>query len=130
MAMANKDIISKLILRSNKTTIQTLVRNFNIEQLGYIYPDIIEDEFKVKRGTSSFGEAVSNLFSEYKVNKVRLEELSYIIKTSLQKYRLHYSIDVKREHMKIHNESVDEFRELNKPLAKFVRLSNKVLKST
>ena len=123
-----KTIIEQLIKRSNKTTIQTLVRNFDIERLGYMYSDIIEHAFGVKKGTCSFGIAVSNLFKEYKVNKVRLVELDYIIKTSLSKYKLHYSIEVKRDQMNIHNNAVDEFRELNKPLDKFVRLANKTLK--
>lgn len=123
-----KTIIEKLINRSNKTTIQTLVRNFDIERLGYMYSDIIEDSFGVKKGTCSFGIAVSELFEEYKVNKVRLVELDYIIKTSLSKYKLHYNIEVKREQMDIHNNAVNEFRKLNKPLDKFVRLANKTLK--
>lgn len=123
-----KELIEKLIKRSNKTTIQTLVRNFSIEQLGYLYPDIIEDAFNVKKGTSSFGAAVSEVFKDYKVNKIRLEELDYIIKTSLSKYKLHYSVEEKRKQMQIHNQAVEEFRELNKPIAKFVRFANKTIK--
>lgn len=122
-----KNLIEKLIKRSNKTTIQTLVRNFSIEQLGYLYPDVIEDYFNVKKGTSSFGEAVSEVFKDYKTNKIRLEELDYIIKTSLSKYKLHYSVEEKRKQMQIHNQAVEEFKELNKPTVKFVRLVNKTL---
>lgn len=122
-----KELIEKLIKRSNKTTIQTLVRNFSVDQLGYLYPDIIEDAFNVKKGTSSFGAAVSEVFKDYKVNKIRLEELDYIIKTSLSKYKLHYSVEEKRKQMHIHNQAVEEFRELNKPIAKFVRLANKTI---
>lgn len=120
-----KEIIEKLIKRSNKTTIQTLVRNFSVDQLGYLYPDVIEDAFSVKKGTSSFGVAVSEVFKDYKTNKIRLTELDYIIKTSLSKYKLHYSVEEKRKQMQIHNQAVDEFRELNKPIAKFVKLANK-----
>ena len=123
-------IIIELIKRSNKTTIQTLVRNFDIERLGYMYADIIEDAFNVKKGTASFGEAVSNVFEAYKVNKVRLAELDLIIKQSYSKYRLHYSVDVKREQLKIHNDAVEEFRILNKPLIKLVSLANKTIKTT
>jgi len=121
-------VIKKLVLRSNKTTIQTLVRNFNIEQLGYLYPDVIEDSFNVKKGTSSFGQSVSDLFSEYKVNKIRLSELDIIISTSISKYKNHYSIDVKKEQLEIHNSAVEEFRQLNAPLSSFVRECNKLLK--
>ena len=121
-------LIERMIDRSNKTTIQTLVRNFDIERLGYMYADIIEDHFGVKKGTASFGEKVSEIFSDYKVNKIRLAELDYIIKTSLSKYKLHYSLEVKREQMKIHNEAVAEFTELNKPMGLFVRHCNKYLK--
>ena len=121
--------IEKLILRSNKTTIQTLVRNFDIERLGYLYSDIIEEDLNVKKGTSSFGIAVSNVFSEYKVNKIRLSELDLIIKNSLSKYKLHFSIEEKRKQMNIHNNAVEEFKELNKPLEKFVRLANRTLKT-
>ena len=123
-------IIIELIKRSNKTTIQTLVRNFDIERLGYMYADIIEDAFNVKKGTASFGEAVSNVFEAYKVNKVRLAELDLIIKQSYSKYRLHYSVDVKREQLKIHNDAVEEFRILNKPLIKLVSLANKTINHT
>jgi len=70
--------IESLIKRSNKTTIQTLVRNFDIERLGYMYSDIIEDAFGVKKGTASFGVAVRELFSDYKVNKIRLSELDLL----------------------------------------------------
>lgn len=122
-----KELIEKLIKRSNKTTIQTLVRNFSVDQLGYLYPDIIEDAFGVKKGTSSFGVAVSKVFKDYKTNKIRLEELDYIIKTSLSKYKLHYSVEEKRKQMQIHNQAVEEFRELNKPIAKFVKLANKTM---
>jgi hypothetical protein len=124
-----KTVIEELLKRSNKTTVQTLVRNFNIEQLGYMYADVIEDAFGVKKGTSSFGVAVSNLFSEYKVDKIRLTELDYIIKTSLQKYKIHYSLDEKRKQMNIHNTAVDEFTELNKHLGKFTRFANKFYKN-
>lgn len=122
-------LIERMIDRSNKTTIQTLVRNFDIERLGYIYADIIEDAYGVKKGTASFGEKVSDVFSDYKVNKIRLAELDRIIKTSLSKYKLHYSIDVKREQMAIHNEAVAEFTELNKPLSLFTRRCNKYFKT-
>jgi len=126
--MNNSILISKMIKRCNPTTIQTLVRNFDIERLGYMYADIIEDAFNVKKGTSSFGECVSIIFAEYKVNKIRLSELDLIIKQSLSKYKLHYSIDVKREQMKIHNEAVEEFKILNNPLSKFVKFANKEFK--
>lgn len=122
-------IIESLIKRSNKTTIQTLVKNFDIERLGYMYYDVIEDSFNVKKGTSSFGEAVSNLFNEYKVNKIRLAELDIIMKNSMSKYKLHNSVDVKREQMEIYNNAVDEFKALNQPLALFVRRCNKILKN-
>ena len=122
-------IIEFLIKRSNKTTIQTLVKNFDIERLGYMYYDVIEDSFNVKKGTSSFGEAVSNLFNEYKVNKIRLAELDIIMKNSMSKYKLHNSVDVKREQMEIYNNAVDEFKALNQPLALFVRRCNKILKN-
>ena len=121
--------IQTLIKRSNKTTIQTLVRNFDIERLGYMYADVIEDAFNVKKGTASFGIAVSELFSAYKVNKIRLVELDLIMKNSMSKYKLHYSIEVKRENMKIYNDAADEFKMLNNPLSVFVKECNKVLKS-
>jgi len=120
-------IIKSLIKRSNKTTIQTLVRNFDIERLGYLYSDIIEDNCNVKKGTASFGEAVSNLFSDYKVNKIRLTELDLMMKNAMSKYKIHYSIDVKREQMKVYNAAVDEFKSLHEPLSLFVRRCNKIL---
>lgn len=123
------EIIKSLIKRSNKTTIQTLVKNFDIERLGYLYYDVIEDAFNVKKGTASFGEAVSNLFSDYKVNKVRLSELDFIMRRSLSKYKFHYSLELKREQMIIYNAACDEFKQLNKPLASFVRKCNIVLKN-
>ena len=121
--------IETLIRRSNKTTIQTLVRNFDVERLGYMHADVVEDIFNVKKGTASFGIAVSELFSEYKVNKIRLAELDIIMKNAMSKYKLHYSIEVKREQMKIYNDAADEFKTLNRPLTLFVRLCNKILKS-
>ena len=122
-------IIESIIRKSNKTTIQTLVRNFDIERLGYIYSDVIEEAFNVKKGTTSFGIAVSDLFSDYKVNKIRLSELDLIMKNAMSKYKLHYSIDVKRENVKIYNEAAEEFKTLNKPLSIFVRECNKTLKT-
>ena len=121
--------IESLIKRSNKNIIQTLVRNFDIERLGYMYADVIEDSFNVKKGTSSFGEAVSNLFNEYKVNKIRLAELDIIMRNSMSKYKLHYSTGVKSEQMEIYNNAVDEFKILNQPLALFVRRCNKIIKN-
>lgn len=122
-------IIEKIILRSNKATIQSLVSSFDIERLGYMYADIIEDACNVKKGTASFGAAVSDLFADYKVNKIRLAELDRIMRTSMSRYKLHYSVDVKREQMEIYNAAADEFKTLNRPLSLFVRRCNKILKS-
>lgn len=127
--MKMKEIVKKLVLKSNKTTIQTLVRNFDIERLGYMFPDIIESEYNVRRGTCSFGISVSEVFSEYKVNKIRLEELNYIIKLSASKAKLLFTPESKKEQIKLHNDSVEEFNELNKPLTKFVKEVNKIYKT-
>jgi len=121
-------VIEKLIKRSNTSTIQTLVKNFDIERLGYLYADIIEDEFNVKKGTASFGEAVSNVFSDYKVNKIRLVELDRTMKSSMSKHKLHYSREEKARQAKIYNAAADEFKILNQPLSLFVRRCNKILK--
>lgn len=122
-------VIESLIKRSNTSTIQTLVKNFDIERLGYLYPDIIEDAFKVKKGTASFGEAVSDLFSEYKVNKIKLSELDRTMKMSISKYKLHYSLEEKAKQAKIYNAAAEEFKTLNQPLSLFVRRCNKILKT-
>ena len=121
-------LIEKMIDRSNKTTIQTLVRNFEIERLGYMYADIIEDNFQVKRNTASFGVAVSELFGDYKVNKIRLEELDKIMMKANAKIKYHYSITVKQEQTKIYNDAAAEFAELNKPISLFTRQCNKYYK--
>ena len=122
-------IICQLLDRSNKTTIQTLVRNFDIERLGYIYADIIEDNFQVKRNTASFGVAVSELFADYKVNKIRLEELDKIMMKANAKIKYHYSITVKQDQTKIYNDAAAEFAELNIPISLFTRRCNKYFKS-
>jgi len=52
------------------------------------------------------------------------------MRNAMSKYKLHYSIDVKREQMKIYNDAADEFKSLNQPLSVFVRKCNKILKQS
>lgn len=120
--------IEAILLRASRDTVQKAIKRFSPESLGYLFPEIIEEYFSVKKGTASFGEAVSKLFEGYKVNKVRLEEVDLEIQKSLSKFKLHYSIDVKREQMIKHNILVDEFTALHLNLTKFVKEVNKFYK--
>lgn len=122
--------IEKLILRSDKKTLQSLVYDNSIERLGYIHNDIIEDEFKVKKGTCEFGITVSNLFEEYRIkNKVLACELEAAMRNEYKMYKNSISPDKRREHGLKYNQLVEMHTELIEPTTRFVKAMNKVLKN-
>lgn len=118
-----------ILKKANKSTVQALVRDFSVERLGYIHCEVIEDDFNIKRGTCGFGIVVSELFSEFKVDKVRLHELEPLMRSARVKAKNSFSKDVILENMNTYNELVEEFNKLNDPITKFVKLYNKILKS-
>lgn len=118
----------EILNKADKLTVQRLVKDHSVERLGYIYHEVIEEYFKVKKGTSDFGMAVSDLFAEYKLNKVRAYELEALMKVSKDMYKNSYSPDLKREWGVKYNDAVNEFNELVKPTTKFVKVYNKLLK--
>ncbi len=121
-------IITKMIQRLNKERAQLFVKGFQVTSLGYVFPTDIEEAYNVKSGTASFGIAVTDLFSDFKTDGVRMAELDSLMRKECIAMEKASTIESKITHARIYNSYVDEFRELNKPIARFVRLFNKVKK--
>lgn len=122
-------IISKMIQKVHKERAQLFVKGFQVTSLGYAFPNDVEEAYGVKRGTSSFGIAVSDLFSDFRTDAVRMAELDSLMRKECKEFENSTTVESKITHARIYNSYVDEFRELNKPIARFVRLFNKVKKS-
>jgi len=119
-------LITVMIQKLNKERAQLFVKGFQVTSLGYVFPDEIEQAYGVKRGTASFGVAVTDLFSEFKTDGVRMAELDSLMRKECEAMESATDVETKIKHARIYNSYVDEFRQLNKPIARFVRLFNKV----
>lgn len=124
-AKVKEECLKAIIKKAHKSTIQSCVNLRNPLSLAYAYSNVIEEYFTVKKGTSSFGVVASDLFRDFYVDSVKMEEIKKQIRFHKYRYKHSISPDLKKHHLEEHNKLVDIERELYKPIRKFVKMCNK-----
>ncbi|GIM60523.1 hypothetical protein CAPN008_05730 [Capnocytophaga canis] len=125
-----QECLEVIIKRAPAKMIQVFVNAGTPERLGYTYSYIIEEFFEVKKGTSSFGAVVTDIFSEYMINSIKFKELERQINFHKKRFKFTFDFNIvqRRHHMTECNRLVDEQKKIYEPVRKFVRLCNKIKK--